>query len=79
MNRLRTRLEAGTSALDQAITAYAQIVRETLHREQEILRLRVHIAQNILYYMQAILEISDPGSAFFELYDIETPVITGSV
>lgn len=79
INRLRTRLEMSTSALDQAITSYAEVVRETLRREQAVLRLRVHIAQNILHYMHAIWEYQILDQRFFELYNIRVPVIAGTV
>ena len=76
--RLRTRLEAASSALERAIDDYARVVREALAREQQILRLRVHVVQNILHYMHAIWEYEPEDQRFFRLHDIATPAIGGN-
>jgi hypothetical protein len=79
MARLRTRLEASTGALEQTIAAYARVVREALWREQAILRLRVHIAENILHYMHTIWEYEVLDQRFFTLHDVSVPWIKGTM
>ena len=39
----------------------------------EIDRLRVHVKENILYYMQAIWRQEPPDQRFFRLYNIDVP------
>ena len=77
MNRLRNRIEASTSALAQAIDAYASAVRAALRHEQEVLRLRLHITENILHYMQAIWEYEVLDQRYFSLHDIQVPLVEG--
>lgn len=79
MARLRTRLEASTGALQQAVETYATAIRESLRREQEILRLRVHVAENILHYMHAIWEYEVLDQRYFALHDVPVPKITGTL
>ena len=41
----------------------------------EIDRLRLHVKENILYYMQAIWRQEPPDQRFFRLYDIDVPIV----
>jgi len=77
--RLRSLLEGAEVALDRAIHKYAEAVRARFNKELAVLRLRNHIAQNILYYMQAIWEYEPPDQRFFRTYDIRVPDIGGQV
>jgi len=45
-------------------------------RVAEIDRLRVHVKENILYYMQAIWRQEPPDQRFFRLYDLTVPIVT---
>jgi hypothetical protein len=51
-------------------------MREHYDKVTEIDRLRVHIKDNILYYMQAIWSHEPPDQRYFRLYNIDVPVIT---
>ena len=51
-------------------------MREHYDKVVEIDRLRVHVKDNILYYMQAIWSHEPPDQRFFRLYNIDVPVIT---
>ena len=78
--RERARLLA---QLEVAITRPAGRSRQALDRRSkehydqvaEIDRLRVHVKDNILYYMQAIWSHEPPDQRFFRLYDLDVPVI----
>ena len=56
----------------QAVSA----VKEHYDHVAEIDRLRVHVKDNILYYMQAIWRHEPPDQRFFRLYDIDVPIVT---
>jgi hypothetical protein len=42
----------------------------------QIDRLRIHIKENILYYMQAIWDHEPPDQRYFRLYNVDVPMIT---
>jgi len=69
----KANLERQTTALQKSTDRYTEEVKKHLDQHSEILRLRVHIKQNILYYMQAIWNHEPPDQRYFRLYNI--PVI----
>lgn len=75
--RLRSQLESETSALQVATDKYSAAVTEHFNRQVETDRLRMHIKDNILYYMQAIWDHEPPDQRFFRLYNIDVPDIQG--
>ena len=75
---LRSRLTGQTSALDQATSKYTQRVQEQFNRRAQILGLRAHVKQNILYYMQAIWDYEPPDQRYFRLYNLTVPVFDPS-
>jgi hypothetical protein len=74
--RLLSQLQVAMTALQAAVDKLANAVREHYDRVAEIDRLRVHIKDNILYYMQAIWRHEPPDQRFFRLYNIDVPDIT---
>lgn len=72
---LRTRLNAGVTALQEATDKYTQAIKENLDRQAQIARLRIHVKDNILYYMQAIWNHEPTDQRFFRLYNIDVPII----
>lgn len=72
---MRARLGQEVTALESATDKYSQAVAEQLNRRTEILRLRVHVKDNILYYMQAIWDQEVPDQRFFRLYQLKVPDI----
>lgn len=70
---LRSRLEREMTALQAATDKYTEALKEQFNRRTAILRLRAHIKQNIMYYMQAIWDHEPPDQRFFRLYDAEVP------
>jgi hypothetical protein len=73
--RLLAQLEVAVTALQAAVDKLSAAVKEHYDRVAEIDRLRVHIKENILYYMQAIWRQEPPDQRFFRLYDIEVPIV----
>ena len=75
-DRLFAQLEVATTALQAAVDRLSAAVREHYDKVTEIDRLRLHVKDNILYYMQAIWNHEPPDQRFFRLYNIDVPVIT---
>ena len=73
--RLLSQLEVATTALQAAIDKLSSAVKEHYDRVAEIDRLRVHVKENILYYMQAIWRQEPPDQRFFRLYNIDVPIV----
>jgi hypothetical protein len=65
---LRARLDREVTALHTATETYTKALIDALNRKEQILRLRVHVMDNILYYMQAIWSHEPPDQRFFRLY-----------
>ena len=74
--RLLAQLDVATTALQSAVDKLSAAVKEHYDRVAEIDRLRVHVKDNILYYMQAIWRQEPPDQRFFRLYDIDVPIVT---
>ena len=68
-------LEVATTALQSAVDKLSSAVKEHYDRVAEIDRLRVHVKENILYYMQAIWRQEPPDQRFFRLYNIDVPIV----
>jgi hypothetical protein len=77
--RLASVLEGAEVALESAISKFTAAVRERLDKELAVLRLRTHISQNILHYMQSIWEYEPSDQRFFRMYDVRVPIIGGDV
>lgn len=76
---LRARLEREVSALTSMTEAYTKALSEHLNRKAQIERLKVHVKQNILYYIQAIWNHEPPDQRFFRLHTVRVPRFTGQV
>src|SRR6185503_4501110 len=73
--RLMSQLGVAATALQIAIDKLSAAVKEHYDRVAEIDRLRVHVKDNILYYMQAIWSHEPPDQRFFRLYDLDVPIV----
>ena len=73
--RLLSELNVAVTALQAAVDKLSSAVKEHYERVTEIDRLRVHIKENILYYMQAIWSHEPPDQRFFRIYNIPVPDI----
>jgi hypothetical protein len=74
--RLLAQLEVATTALQVAVDKLSNAVKEHYDRVAEIDRLRMHVKENVLYYMQAIWRQEPPDQRFFRLYNIDVPIVT---
>ncbi len=66
---LRARLMSEMNALEAATDKCNQAVQEQKNRAAARDRLREHVRENILYYMQAIWDHEPPDQRFFRLYN----------
>lgn len=74
---LRSRLASEVTALQDATAKYAEALARQFNRRTEILRLRAHVKDNILYYMQAIWDLEPPDQRFFRIHDLPVPDLQG--
>lgn len=75
-NQLLSQLKTETTALQLAIDKYVRAAKEHYDKLAQIDRLRIHVKDNILYYMQAIWTYEPPDQRYFRLYDIDVPVFS---
>lgn len=73
---LQESLKVATTALQVAIDKLSSAVRDRFDKIAEIDRLRIHVKDNIIYYMQAIWSHEPPDQRFFRLYNIDVPVLS---
>jgi len=72
---LASRLQQEVSALNQITAAYAKALSQHLNELTQIGRLRLHVIQNMLYYMQAIWSHEPPDQRFFRLFNVRIPTL----
>ncbi|MEE9615054.1 MAG: hypothetical protein V3W31_08950 [Thermodesulfobacteriota bacterium] len=70
---LTMRLQREVTALNAASEKYAKLLTKLKSWEVKIARLRLHIKQNILYYMQAIWAHEVPDQRYFRLFQVKVP------
>ncbi|WP_457584820.1 hypothetical protein [Ensifer canadensis] len=75
LNDLAGQIGKETEAMNALVSAYSEAFREHVNHLTQIARLRVHIKQNILFYMQAIWNHEPPDQRFFRLHNTKTPVL----
>jgi hypothetical protein len=69
------RLDREINALNTLTETYTKALSEHLNRRTQVERLKVHIVENILYYMQAIWSHEPPHQRFFRLHEVRVPVL----
>jgi hypothetical protein len=72
--RLLSELEVAVTALQAAVDKLTKAVKEHYDQVAGIDRLRVHVKDNILYYMQAIWSHEPPDQRYLRLYDLDVPI-----
>ena len=77
--RLLEQLGVATTALQVAIDKLSAATKEHYDRIAEIDRLRIHVKENILYYMQAIWSHEPPDQRFFRIYNIDVDIVEPDV
>jgi hypothetical protein len=68
---LQERLIGAKESLNEATRAYTDALQNQTNRRVAIDKLRIHVKENILYYMQAIWDHEPPDQRFFRLYNVE--------
>ncbi len=66
---LSEEMRSSANTMQQAARDYLAAVKDLQTRRLSVDRLRLHVRQNILYYMQAIWAHTPPDQLYFELYD----------
>lgn len=74
---LLSRLESETTNLNGMTGQLALKQKQIIEKEIHIERLKVHIKENILYYMQAIWTHEHRDQRFFRLMDTKVPTFKG--
>ena len=72
---LAFRLEREVTALNAITETFAKALREHHTHLTEIARLRVHVKENILHYMQGIWRHEHPDQRFFRLHNVPVPTL----
>jgi hypothetical protein len=72
------RMEREVTALNDITEKYAKALADQFNHKAHIDRLRVHVKQNILYYMQAIWSHEPPDQRFFRLHKTPVPVLAAA-
>ncbi len=72
-------LQREQSTLTGMTDKWVAASRALLDKTVEVQRLRLHIKQNILYYMQAIWDHEPPDQRYFRLHKVKVPVVGGSL
>jgi hypothetical protein len=73
--RLMSEMELAVTTLQAAVDKLGKAVKEHYDQVAEIDRLRAHVKENILYYMQAIWSHEPPDQRFLRLYDLDVPIV----
>ena len=68
--KVESDLQVAITALQGAIDKLATATKEHFEKLTGVDRLRVHVKDNILYYMQAIWSHEPPDQRYFRLYDL---------
>src|SRR5436190_1152118 len=74
VNQLTSDLKAETTALQVASDKHTNAATKHFGMLAEIDRLRVHVKDNIIHYMQAIWSYEPPDQRYFRLYNLDVPV-----
>ncbi|MBX3085688.1 MAG: hypothetical protein KF716_28885 [Anaerolineae bacterium] len=69
------RLEREVTALNSITETYTKALQEHHTHLTEIARLRVHVKENILHYMQAIWRHEHPDQRYFRLHNVPIPTL----
>lgn len=67
----QSRLDKARDAYQKATDQYTAALQQQFNRHEAIDQLRVHVKQNIIYYMQAIWDHEPPDQRYFRLYNLE--------
>lgn len=69
-NDVESRMRTAISALEASTDKYVKALNDQMNHRTAIDKLKIHIKDNILYYMQAIWSHEPTDQRFFRLYDL---------
>ena len=72
---IKSLIDRASADLAEAEKALGDALQVHANLQTEITRLRVHVAQNIIHYMQAIWDTEHPDQRYFRLYNVRVPAI----
>lgn len=73
---LKGQLRTELTALQVAIDKYTAAATRHFAMLADIDRLRLHVKDNIIHYMQAIWTYEPPDQRYFRLYNLDVPIFT---
>ncbi len=76
---LTERIAHEVSTLESMTERLLDAQKKMLDRKVEVARLRLHVKQNILHYMQAIWDHEPPDQRYFRLHQIQVPRVRGQL
>jgi hypothetical protein len=76
VNDLVSDLKTETTAFQVAIDKYTAAATKHYGMLADIDRLRLHVKDNIIHYMQAIWSYEPPDQRYFRLYNLDIPVFS---
>ncbi|MEM7368154.1 MAG: hypothetical protein AAF587_06095 [Bacteroidota bacterium] len=68
------RMDRELKELNALTLAYSKQLSQHVNRKVQVARLKVHVKQNILYYMQAIWSHEPSDQRFFRLHQVQVPI-----
>jgi hypothetical protein len=74
LNELNSQMRTELTALQTAVDKYTAAATRHYAMEAQIDRLRLHVKDNIIYYMQAIWTHEPSDQRYFRLYNLDVPV-----
>jgi hypothetical protein len=74
VNDLNSQMRTELTALQNAVDKYTAAATRHYAMEAQIDRLRLHVKDNIIYYMQAIWSHEPADQRYFRLYNLDVPV-----
>jgi hypothetical protein len=74
VNDLTSQMKTELTALQAAVDKYTAAATRHYSMEAQIDRLRLHVKDNIIYYMQAIWSHEPADQRYFRLYNLDVPV-----
>ena len=74
IQEMEGRLQSERGAFNDGTRAYTDALEERSNRRTAIDQLRMHVKENVLYYMQAIWDYEPPDQRYFRLYHREVYV-----
>ncbi|MCB1761729.1 MAG: hypothetical protein KDI27_01150 [Gammaproteobacteria bacterium] len=79
LKELTLRFEREVTALNTAVEKYTALLAKHKNNLVQVARIRVHVMQNIIYYMQAIWSHEPPDQRFLRLQSLQVPTFEGEL